>query len=196
MDRFDKVVWAVILLSGLVSLLLGMATGILIVKLVGGCLVLLSFFTGLGEMKFGIDWQEKDEMRFNRKEGRDQDEDLEVCSLMENRTGKGKEGMSRLKRLREWLGYDDGPLWLCFCRFVFAVSSLACVLTFCGPAILVGDVIVFFAYQEWIFSHAHAHLVYIVAVVVTFTLAVISGIPAILYEKRKMEKSNEVPKKE
>ena len=63
LDRFDKVVWAVILLSGLVSLLLGMATGILIVKLVGGCLVLLSFFTGLGEMKVGIDLPEKDQRR-------------------------------------------------------------------------------------------------------------------------------------
>ena len=99
-----------------------------------------------------------------------------------------------VKRLREWFKDDDAPLWLCFWRFVFAVSSLACVVTFFGPAILVGDVIGFFAYQEWIFTHAH--FVYIVAVVVTFTLAVISGIPAILYEKKKMEKSNEVPKKE
>ena len=92
-----------------------------------------------------------------------------------------------MKRLREWFKDDDAPLWLCFCRLVFAVSSLACVLIFCGPAILVGDVIVFFAYQEWIFTHTHAHLVYIVAVVVTFTLAVISGIPAILYERKEKE---------
>ena len=60
MDRFDKVAWAAILLSGLVCLLLGVATGILIVELVGGCLVLLCFFIGLGEMKFGIDWQEEE----------------------------------------------------------------------------------------------------------------------------------------
>jgi len=62
------VVWVVILLSGLVGLLLGMTTGILTVELVGGCLVLLSFFTGLGEMKVGVDLPEKDEIRFNRKE--------------------------------------------------------------------------------------------------------------------------------
>jgi len=56
----DWKLWAAILLSGFVGLLLGMTTGILIVELVGGCLVLLSFFTGLGEMKVGIDLPEKD----------------------------------------------------------------------------------------------------------------------------------------
>ena len=95
------------------------------------------------------------------------------------------------KRLGEWFkGYDDAPLWICFARFIFAMSSLALIVSFCGPAILVGDLIGFMAYQEWIIL-SHASFLYIVAIAVTFILAVISGIPTILYERKKMEKSDE-----
>jgi len=117
---------------------------------------------------------------------------------MEN-GGKGREGMigraaARIaKRLRDWfMGYDDAPLWLCFCRLIFWVSSLACILSFCGPAILVeGDLIGVWAYQEWVRTDISFFYTYIVVVLVTFTLAVISGIPTFLYEKN-MEKSNEL----
>jgi len=44
----DWKLWAVILFSGLVGLLLGMTTGILIVEVVGSCLLWLSLFAGLG----------------------------------------------------------------------------------------------------------------------------------------------------
>ena len=114
---------------------------------------------------------------------------LGIWNLFEDRS-KGDKSMSKIiSRFREWFrGYDDAPLWLCFCRFIFAVSSLACILSFFGPAILVGDLIGFFAYQEYIQTDISFFYIYIVVVLVTFTLAVISGIPAILYEKKKMEK--------
>jgi type VI protein secretion system component VasK len=92
-----------------------------------------------------------------------------------------------VKRLAEWFrGYDDAPLWLCFCRLVFAVSVLSSIVSFFGPAILGGDLIVFWMYQDW--SLAHAGFLYVVAIVVTFTLAVISGIPTILFERKKMRR--------
>ena len=85
-------------------------------------------------------------------------------------------------------GYDGTPLWICFCRFVFAVSALAFIVSFFGPAVLGADLIGFLAYQEWILTHAS--FLYMVVIVVTFTLAVISGFLTIIYEK-KMAKSNE-----
>lgn len=103
----------------------------------------------------------------------------------------GRATAKKAKRLGEWFrGYDDAPLWICFSRLIFAVSSLTFIVSFFGPAILVGDLIGFLAYQEWIIL-THASLLYIVVIVVTFVLAVISGIPTILYEKKKMGKSNE-----
>jgi hypothetical protein len=91
-----------------------------------------------------------------------------------------------VKRLGEWFkGYDDAPLWLCFCRLIFAVSVLSFIVLLFGPAIFGGDLIGFWMYQDW--SLTHAGFLYIVVIVVTFTLAVISGIPTILYEKKKMK---------
>jgi predicted small integral membrane protein len=99
-----------------------------------------------------------------------------------------------VKRLKEWFkGYDDAPLWLCFCRLIFAVSTLAFIVSFFGPAILGGDLIGFWMYQKW--SLTHAGFLYIIVIVVTFTLAVISGIPSFLYEKKKMKlRENEAEK--
>lgn len=91
-----------------------------------------------------------------------------------------------VKRLAEWFkGYDDAPLWLCFCRLIFAVSALSFIVLFFGPAIFAGDVIGFWMYQEW--SLTHAGFLYIVLIVITFILTVISGIPTFLYEKKKTE---------
>ena len=95
--------------------------------------------------------------------------------------------MSKIvKRLGEWFkGYDDAPLWLCSCRLIFAVSVLSFIVSLFGPAILGGDVIGFWMYQDWCLTHAG--FLYIVVIVITFTLALISGIPTILYEKKKMK---------
>lgn len=91
-----------------------------------------------------------------------------------------------VKRLREWFrGYDDAPLWLCFCRLIFAVSALAFTVSLFGPAIFGGDLIVFWMYQDWALTDAG--FLYIIVIVVTFTLAIISGIPTFLYEKKKMK---------
>jgi hypothetical protein len=91
-----------------------------------------------------------------------------------------------MERLGEWFkGYDDAPLWLCFCRLIFAVSSLSFIVSLFGPAILGGDVIGFWMFQDWCLTHVG--FLYLVVVVVTFTLAVISGVPTILYEKKKMK---------
>jgi phosphotransferase system glucose/maltose/N-acetylglucosamine-specific IIC component len=91
-----------------------------------------------------------------------------------------------VKWLREWFkGYDGAPLWLCFCRLVFAVSALSFIALFFGPAILSGDMIGFWMYQEWTLTHAS--FLYILVVVATFTLTVISGIPTFLYEQKRIK---------
>jgi phosphotransferase system glucose/maltose/N-acetylglucosamine-specific IIC component len=97
-----------------------------------------------------------------------------------------------VKRLGEWFrGYDDAPLWLCFCRLIFALSALSFIVSFFGPLILGGDLIGFLMYQ-WSVTHAG---LYIIVIVVTFTLALISGIPTFLYEKKKMKlRKNEAEK--
>jgi len=94
----------------------------------------------------------------------------------------------KIKRLKNWFsGYEEAPLWLHFCRLIFAVSTLAFIVSFFGPAILSGDVIGFWMYEHWALTSAG--LPYIVLVVVTATLAVISGIPASLYEKERMKRT-------
>ena len=94
-----------------------------------------------------------------------------------------------VRRFKEWFTYDDAPLWLCFCRFIFVVSFLAFILSFCGPAILVGDPMGCLAYMEIILrTDISFFYIYIIIVLVTFTLTVISGIPVIRYEKKKMKK--------
>lgn len=93
-----------------------------------------------------------------------------------------------VKQLAEWFkGYDDALQWLCFCRFIFAVSVLSFIVLFFGPAILGGDLIGFWMYQDW--TSTHAGFLYIVVIVVTFILAMISGIPTLLYEKKKMKQA-------
>ena len=74
-----------------------------------------------------------------------------------------------------------------FSGVIFSLHSLVL-----WTAILVGDPIGFMAYQEWVQTDINFFYIYIVVVLVTFTSAVISGIPTILYEKKKMEKSNEL----
>ena len=97
-----------------------------------------------------------------------------------------------VKRLGEWFkGRDGAPLWLCFCRLVFAVSALSFVVSFFGPAILGGDLIGFWTYQDW--SLTHAGFLYIVVIVVTFALAVISGIPTFAYERKRMKRKTVNP---
>ena len=92
-----------------------------------------------------------------------------------------------VKRLGEWFkGHDDAPLWLCFCRLIFALSILSFIVSFFGPAIFGGDLIGFWVYQEW--SLTHIGFLYMITIVVTFTLAIISGIPTFLYEKKKTKR--------
>jgi hypothetical protein len=90
-----------------------------------------------------------------------------------------------VRRLEEWFkGYDDAPLWLCFCRLIFAVSALSFIVLFFGPAIFGGDLLGFLLYQG---ALTHAGFPYILVIVTTFILTVISGIPTFLYEKKKMK---------
>jgi hypothetical protein len=90
------------------------------------------------------------------------------------------------KRLEAWFKGDDGaPLWLCACRLIFAVAALAFIGAFFGPAILSGDLIGFWLYQSWVVTHAG--FLYVVVIVVTFTFAVISGIPTFLYEWKRLK---------
>jgi len=91
-----------------------------------------------------------------------------------------------VKRLKEWFkGQDGAPIWLCFCRLIFAVSALSFIVSFFGPAIFAGDMIGFWMYQEWTLTHAG--FLYILVIVATFTLALVSGIPTFLYERKKMK---------
>ena len=95
-----------------------------------------------------------------------------------------------LRRLKVWFkGYEEAPLWLCFCRLVFAVSTLALIVLFLGPAILSGDVMGFWAYRHWALTFVG--LPYIVFVVATFIIVVISGVPTFLSERKRMEESKE-----
>ena len=92
-------------------------------------------------------------------------------------------------RLKEWLkGHDDAPLWLCFCRLIFAVSVLSFVILFFGPAILGGDLLGFWMYQDW--SSTHVGFLYVALIVITFALALISGIPTFVYERKRMRELN------
>jgi len=89
-----------------------------------------------------------------------------------------------VRRLEEWFkGYDDAPLWLCFCRLIFAVSALSFIVVFFGPAIFGGDLLGFLLYSDWALTNIG--FIYILVIVTTFILTVISGIPAFLYEKKK-----------
>jgi predicted small integral membrane protein len=99
-----------------------------------------------------------------------------------------------VKRLKDWFkGYEEAPVWLCFCRLIFAVSTLAFIVLFFGPAILSGDVIGFWMYQHWALTYAGFQ--YIVVIVISFTLAVISGVPTFLYKHRRMRQAeNEAEK--
>ena len=91
-----------------------------------------------------------------------------------------------MKRLEAWFkGYDDAPWWLCACRLIFAVTYLAFIVSFFGPAILSGDPMGFWLHQYWAVTHGGS--LYTVAIFVTFTLAVISGIPSIVYERKRMK---------
>ena len=95
-----------------------------------------------------------------------------------------------VRRLEEWFkGYDDAPLWLCFCRLIFAVSALSFIVVFFGPAIFGGDQLGFLLYQEWTLTNIG--FIYIIVIVTTFILTVISGIPTFLYEKKKMKEMKE-----
>jgi hypothetical protein len=99
-----------------------------------------------------------------------------------------------VKRFEEWFrGYDGAPLGICFCRLIFVVSTLAFIVLFFGPAILSGDVIGFWMYQHWALTYAGFQ--YIVVIVISFTLAVISGVPTFLYKHRRMRQAeNEAEK--
>jgi phosphotransferase system glucose/maltose/N-acetylglucosamine-specific IIC component len=67
------------------------------------------------------------------------------------------------------------------------------LISFFGPAILSGDVIGFWMYQHW--SLNYAGFQYIVVIVISFMLAVISGVPTFLYEHRRMRQAeNEAEK--
>jgi len=91
-----------------------------------------------------------------------------------------------VRRLEEWFkGYDDAPLWLCFCRLIFAVSALSFSVVLFGPAIFGGDQLGSLLYRDWALTHAG--FPYILVIVTTFILTVISGIPTFLYEKKKMK---------
>lgn len=93
-------------------------------------------------------------------------------------------------RLKDWFkGYEEAPAWLSFCRLVFAVSTLVFILLFFGPAILSGDVIGFWMFQGW--GSTYAGFPYMVIIVVIFMLAVISGIPTLLYEWKRMNELKE-----
>lgn len=95
-----------------------------------------------------------------------------------------------VKRLKEWYkGYDEAPAWFRFCSLVFAVSALAFIVVLFGPAILGGNIIGFWVYQNWALTFAG--FPYIVIIVVTFMLAVISGIPTLRYQFKKMRKLKE-----
>jgi hypothetical protein len=95
-----------------------------------------------------------------------------------------------MKQLKEWFkGYDDAPLWLCSCRFIFAVATLSFIVSFFGPAILSGDLIGFWLYRNW--TVTHAGFLYTVVTVVAFTLAVISGVPTFVYERKRMKELDE-----
>lgn len=96
-----------------------------------------------------------------------------------------------VKRLKEWYkGYDEAPAWFRFCSLVFAISTLAFIAVLLGPAILIGgNVVGFWGYQDWALTYAG--FPYIVIIVVTFMLAVISGIPTFRYERKRMRELKE-----
>jgi len=95
-----------------------------------------------------------------------------------------------IKRFKEWFkGYEEAPLWLSFCRLIFAVSTLAFIVLFFGPAILSGDVIGFWMYQHW--SLTYVGFPYIAIIVATFLLALIFGIPTFMHEWKRIEELNE-----
>jgi hypothetical protein len=89
-----------------------------------------------------------------------------------------------VSRLKEWYrGYEEYPAWLRFRSLVLAFSILAFIVVFFGPAILGGDVLSFWMYQ----TEVQFRLLYLVVIVVTFVLAVVSGIPILRYESRRMK---------
>jgi hypothetical protein len=86
-----------------------------------------------------------------------------------------------VKRLKDWYkGYGEYPEWFRFCSLVFAFSSSTFIIWFFGPAILGGDVIGYWMYQSQALSAVGSP--YIVILVATFMIAVISGILIFRYE--------------
>jgi hypothetical protein len=89
-------------------------------------------------------------------------------------------------RLKEWFkGYEEVPAWLAFCRLVFAVSILAFIVLFFGPALLSGNVLGFWLYQGWVFTYAG--FPYIVITVAAFMIGTISGIPVFWFEWKRIK---------
>jgi uncharacterized membrane protein YcjF (UPF0283 family) len=93
-------------------------------------------------------------------------------------------------RLRDWFrGYDEAPARIRFLRVVFAFSTLAFIISLFGPAILSGAVIGFWMFQDWALTYAG--FAYIVVIIVTFMIAIVSGIPTLWYEWKRMRQSKE-----
>jgi predicted small integral membrane protein len=92
--------------------------------------------------------------------------------------------------LKDWFrGYDEAPARIRFLRVVFAFSALAFIISFFGPAILSGEIMGFWMYQDWALTYAG--LTYIVIIIATFMIAIVSGIPTLRYEWKRMRQSGE-----
>jgi hypothetical protein len=86
-----------------------------------------------------------------------------------------------IKRLKAWYrGYGEYPEWFSFCSLIFAFASLTFIIWLFGPYLLNGDAISYGIYQSLVVSAAGS--LYIVILVVTFIITVISGIPIFWYE--------------
>jgi len=91
-----------------------------------------------------------------------------------------------IKRLKESFRlWKDEPKWLWFCRLVFLLSAFSFLVSFFGPGILSGDLIAFWLYSNWSLTSVGSP--FIVVIVVTFLLVVISGIPTFLYERKRIK---------
>lgn len=73
------------------------------------------------------------------------------------------------------------------------MSALSFLILFFGPSILTGDLIAYWLYSSW--WSTNVSFPFIVVIVITFMLALISGIPTFLYERKKIKKSNESGRK-
>jgi phosphotransferase system glucose/maltose/N-acetylglucosamine-specific IIC component len=72
---------------------------------------------------------------------------------------------------------------------VFAFSTLAFIISCFGPAILSGEIIGFWMYQNWALTYAG--FTYIVIIIATFMIAIVSGIPTLRYEWKRMRQPGE-----